>query len=544
MELLLDYKNISVFISLLVYTGLLWVLYRYGRKTPGGKAYAVAILAIMVWIFPMVLYRSDFMGEMLLWVRILYAMATFTSTTFFIFTVVFPDNKKMSWRLQIFLLLENVAIIFLCFHPTFIIQGVEVVLSQEPIILWGPLYFLFSLHISGWFLAGFVILFKKYIKATGIVKKQILYILIGYFIGSNLAMITNLVLPWFGYFELNWLGQFFSTFLAIFTTYAILRLNLLDIKLVTAEGLLIILNLFLGFKFIFSSGLWDFILQGFLLFSVMVISYMLLRSVRKEIDRREELTKLAKTLEKANLRLQEVDRQKTEFLSIASHQLRTPLSIAKGYIELLEDGAYGKINKEMRNILEGMNNSNEHLVKLVDDFLDISRIEQGRTKYTFSDMDLNKLVEGVAEELKERAKEKGIKIIYKKLKIKNVINIDEEKVRHVVFNFIDNAIKYSNNGKKIIVNVIKEKKGISVRIKDDGLGFDKVDQANFFQKFYRGNNVKGTNVSGTGLGLYVCRRFIERHDGRIWADSKGKGKGSEFGFWIPSLINRKNREKE
>ena len=140
-----------------------------------------------------------------------------------------------------------------------------------------------------------------------------------------------------------------------------------------------------------------------------VFGMMLIRSVRHEVRRKDELAEMAKSLEIANAKLQELDKQKTEFLSIASHQLRTPLTVLKGYVELIEDGAYGKISRPLRKILGNLDSNNEHLIKLVDDFLDISRIEQGRTKFVFKPADLNKVVASVVEELREKAAKKASK---------------------------------------------------------------------------------------------------------------------------------------
>jgi signal transduction histidine kinase len=265
---------------------------------------------------------------------------------------------------------------------------------------------------------------------------------------------------------------------------------------------------------------------------------VLIRSVKKEIQRREEVTQLAKSLEQANLRLKELDQQKTEFLSIASHQLRTPLSITKGFIELIQDGAYGKVGAKLNSVLQDMDTSNERLVKLIDEFLDVTRIEQGRTKFVFEKKDLKDVVESVVKELHPKAESKNMSIITQFKTRKTTLTFDEEKIRHVIFNFVDNAIKYSENGAVHVV-VEEESGGLSVKVRDRGLGFDKVDGANFFQKFYRGDNVKGTNVNGTGLGIYVCRKFVENHGGKVWATSAGLGKGSEFGFWIPFAFSAK-----
>jgi len=531
--ILLDFRNVVVLLALAINLILLSIIYRYGRKTPGGSAYAAAIASIICWILPMVLYRSEFLGQTLLWVRVLYIMAAFTSTTFFYFTLVFPEGKRVSNFIQALIILENFAVVLLCLHPDLFIRGVVLVPNDEKIILWGPLYMVYAAHISLFFLAGFVVLFFKLRKAKTLeIKKQVKMILLGYFVGANLAMVTNLTLPWFGYFKLNWAGQVCSTALAVFSTYAIFKYKLLNIKLIVIEAFVLVLNLVLFTQFLLSGSLNAFFTNGLLLLSVVAVSYWLIRSSYIEVRRREEITTLAHNLEIANIRLQELDKQKTEFLSIASHQLRTPLSILKGFIELIQDGAYGKCTKDMDKIFNNMNESNEHLIKLVDDFLDISRIEQGRTKFTFEKNDISMIITEVVRELVPKADDKKIKIEYKKSGDKWNAIIDKEKIYNVIYNFTDNAIKYSDDG-TVRLDIEDEDDGIAVRVRDNGMGFGKKDEANFFQKFYRGDNVKASSVNGTGLGLYVCRKFIEAHGGHVWGHSNGLDRGSEFGFWIP-----------
>jgi two-component system sensor histidine kinase VicK len=144
------------------------------------------------------------------------------------------------------------------------------------------------------------------------------------------------------------------------------------------------------------------------------------------------------------------------------------------------------------------------------------------------------MIDGVVKELEMKSGVKAdLKIIWSQNPGLPKTIYDEEKIRHVVYNFVDNAIKYSDKG-EIKVDVARDGDGVAVRVRDSGIGFDKVDEVNFFQKFYRGNNVLGMNVTGTGLGLYVCAKFIEAHHGRVWCKSTGIGKGSEFGFWIPT----------
>lgn len=537
----LDFRNLTVVVSLIIHASLLWILYRYGRRTLGGKAYSVAILAIAGWIFPMILYRSHLFDQTLIWAKLLYIMASFTSTSFFYFTLVFTKTKQVKRWHEALIFIENVAIVFLCAYPGALIREVIISPVRETFIVWGLWYWVYASHISLFFIAGFLVLFRYMRRSTGTVYNQTRSILIGYFFASNLAMVTNLVLPWFGYFELNWLGQFFSTLVAVFTTYAILRHQLLNIKVITTEFFLLLINSTLIIQFVLSGTFSRFVVNGIILGMVMFISYLLIQSVKNEVEQKEQMTKLADSLQRANVRLKQLDKQKTEFLSIASHQLRTPLSIIKGYIELIQDGAYGKITPEAFGVLKNMDESNERLVKLVDEFLNISRIEQGRTKFVFKEQDISALITPIVDELRQKANEKNLVVAWEKPTAVIKAVIDEEKIHHVIYNYVDNAIKYTPDG-KVVIRVREENNGVTVTVEDTGLGFTDEDTPNFFNKFYRGKNVRGTNVNGTGLGIYVCKQFIEGHLGHVWAKSAGLGKGSEFGFWVP--YDAPDREKD
>lgn len=237
-------------------------------------------------------------------------------------------------------------------------------------------------------------------------------------------------------------------------------------------------------------------------------------------------------LRTANSKLLELDELKTEFLSIASHQLRTPLSIIKGYVSLLEEGAYGKMPKESQEILQNIDISNERLVKLVDEFLNISRIEQGRTKYYFEEVNFLPIAEGILSELKAKADPRDITLTLDASEGLSHVIADAEKLRHCLYNFVDNAIKYSPANSKVSVQIHDLKQGLEIKVIDNGAGLDEKDIKNLFQKFYRSPHVM-REVQGTGLGLFVVKQFAEAHGGKVWAKSTGVGKGSEFGFWVP-----------
>jgi len=248
-----------------------------------------------------------------------------------------------------------------------------------------------------------------------------------------------------------------------------------------------------------------------------------------------EVEKATASLRRANAKLKQLDEAKSEFVSIASHQLRTPLTIIKGYISIMLEGGFGSFSEGARDSLEKVYESNERLIRLVENLLNISRIESGRLKFNFEASNLTELLSGVVEELESVADKKNIELVFKVQK-KNLplVNIDREKIRQVAMNLVDNAIKYSQKG-KITISVKLDKENMLVSVADHGMGMSKDDQLSLFEKFSRGTDVSLVHTDGTGLGLYVAKQMIKAHGGRIWAESSGLGRGSKFYFSLPVL---------
>lgn len=477
----------------------------------------------VTWSLPYFIWQLTTTPESaLLWSRLLMVGAIMIPMLYFHFVLIFLRLNKESLYHKILIIFYSLCAVWEVVNLTpYFVSHVE---PQSYFKFWpmpGFLYAPYLMCFMGQFLYASYLLWKNYKKVIGVEKIQTGLLLLGIFI-AIVGGSTNYFL-WYNIPIAPW-GNGFVIFYVILTVYAIMKYKFMDIRVVFAElftGLLVIVFIVdAALSKTFTEGIFKFLV----LILISVFGILLIRSQRREVERNEQL-------QTANLRLQELDHQKTEFLSIASHQLRTPLSIINGFIELLEEGAYGKVKPETIQVLQNMDETNLRLIKLVDEFLNITRIEQGRVKFSFVSQDINKVIDSVVKEIRSRAEQNKLKIKWHDGK-PLVFQFDEDKVRHVVFNFIDNAIKYSEHG-TITIHTEKDEKGVSVMVTDEGLGFDKEDQANFFQKFYRGKNVEGTNVTGTGIGLYVCSKFIETHGGRVWAKSKGIGKGSEFGFWIP-----------
>lgn len=244
----------------------------------------------------------------------------------------------------------------------------------------------------------------------------------------------------------------------------------------------------------------------------------------------EEIRIANENLAVANERLKELDTAKSEFISIASHQLRTPLTIIKGYLSLIMEGQFGRVTPIITDNLGKIYESSERLITLVNDLLDVSRIESGRMIFDLKPIDLSLMIKSVVEELKMSAQHKSLKFSYEEPGTPMIVDADTSKLRQVVVNLIDNSIKYTDMG-FVKVGLSKKAGQIIFDVVDSGIGIDPGDMGRLFQKFARGSLTLTT--TGNGLGLFVGKKIIDAHKGTIGVESKGKGLGSRFYFTLP-----------
>ncbi|MFH0951532.1 MAG: ATP-binding protein [bacterium] len=227
----------------------------------------------------------------------------------------------------------------------------------------------------------------------------------------------------------------------------------------------------------------------------------------------------------------EVDRAKTEFVSLASHQLQTPLSAVNWHTEMLLDGAPGPLNKKQKEFVRAIFEGNQRMIKLVNALLNVSRIDMGTLSVTPKKTNLTKLINTVIEELLFKIDVKDLKIVKKYVKLPK-INIDAQLMSIVLQNVISNAIKYSREKSKVYISTSKDKHYVIIAVKDYGYGIPKAEQPRIFTKLFRADNVKTRKVEGTGLGLYVAKSVIDAFRGKIWFVSE-ENKGTTFFIAIP-----------
>ena len=229
-----------------------------------------------------------------------------------------------------------------------------------------------------------------------------------------------------------------------------------------------------------------------------------------------------------------IDKLKSEFVSIAAHQLRTPLSAIKWVIKMVLDGDAGKLNNEQLELLTKGYKSNERIIRLVDDLLDISRIEEGRFGYNFKYSDFQEVLNNVVENAARLIAKNYLKLSVDKPKKLPEVYMDPARIVLVLQNLLDNAIKYTPEfGQiKIEVKVLDKGKVLKVSIKDQGVGIPKADQPKLFSKFFRAANAVRIETEGTGLGLFIAKNIIKKHQGEIGINSE-EGKGTEAYFTLP-----------
>ncbi|MDB5168990.1 MAG: hypothetical protein JWO41_346 [Candidatus Saccharibacteria bacterium] len=243
----------------------------------------------------------------------------------------------------------------------------------------------------------------------------------------------------------------------------------------------------------------------------------------------EENQYVLKQLKESNAKLKALDEAKDDFISMASHQLRTPLTSIKGYLSMVMEGDAGEVNEMQKNMLGQAFFSSQRMVYLIADLLNVSRLRTGKFIIETAPVNLAKVVEEEIGQLKETAKSRSLTLSYDKPKDYPDIMLDETKTRQVIMNFCDNAIYYTPAGGHITVKVIDKPTTIELRVEDDGIGVPKSEQPHLFTKFYRAGNARKARPDGTGLGLFMAKKVIAAQGGALIFESQ-EGKGSTFGF--------------
>ncbi len=437
----------------------------------------------------------------------------------------------------------------------------------------GQFYFVFPLFFAVVISYSLFLLIRVYMKEPGgsMLRSQIRYQLIAGAIGFS-GGATNFLPQLFNVFPF---GNYFVIIYIFFISYSILKYHLFNLKLILVELAILLLNLFLFLNVFTSHEKTDFVLNVSVSVFVLAFSIFLIRGIYKDIRDRERIEELVKEMEIANEKLRMLEGQKTEFVSIASHQLRTPLTVIKGYASMILEGTFGIISDAARDAMEKLYKSSERIVALVEDLLTVSRIEQGRMMLVFEKVNFRDLVQAVIDELDSEISEAKIDLTFNTEEEKQFfVNVDEKKFKQVVKHIMENAIKYTPAPGSVRVAISDDDltKKVRLTVSDTGIGMTHGQITAIFERFNLKANVEEKtdehgdtfgareethdhqdlatqNLSeqakkdaeesamlekrSPGIGLYIAQEIIEAHKGTLRIESEGTDRGTTVVVELP-----------
>ena len=479
------------------------------------------------------------MSVALYWIRIEMLLAAWHTFLFFVFVHVFTKQAILyAWKrivLHVFLFL----VIVLISSSSYLFSGIIAnEASGELELLPGMLFPVFAI----WLLAVITLSLKKlvrmYQESEGAQRKQWKFLLLGSSMTYSMLIIFNFIFA--GIFHISFFLKYtplFSLPIIVATAYAIIKHNLFNMKVLATQAFVYIISTVYLAKIFISVNMLDRIVDSTIFLATVFFGVLLVRSIKEEVRAREEVRDLAKRLTetnwqlaKTNEQLRIIDQRKSEFVSIVSHQLRTPITAIKGYASLVLEGSYGILPKEIKGPIEKIFISSKRLASMVTDFLDVSKIEQGTMTYNFSSVDVKTMLSDLITEFISFADKKGLTLDFSAPdKGDFVVTADEGKIRQIFSNLIDNGIKYTPKGMVLVTLEKDNARGvITVKFKDSGIGLSQDDIQHLFGKFTRGSQGQRENTDGSGLGLYVAKKMLEAQHGKMWVDSEGTGKGATF----------------
>lgn len=522
-------SNFNLFFSLIgaatiAFLGV--VVFMHNRKSATSKIFFVHTLIITFWSIANYFSLSVSPDHALFWIRAVIFLAVPHVFLFFLFVQNFPKEKievskklfSVSFIVMILMLLlasSNYA-----FKSIEIRNGNVVPVAGALMPAYGIVLVLFSIFTFG-------LIIKKYAQSDRVTKKQWLTIGIGLFSAYTLLVFLVFVrVAAHGDTRFVLYSPLFVLPIFIGAAYAILKHHLFNIKVIATETLTFVLLLASFVQLFLSENSLAKAINVVVIIFLLYFGILLIKSVLKEVEQREELAKFNIELRKAKLELEKLSQFKSQMLRLASHQIKAPLATIKGFASIIIEGLYGPVSDKIKDTVIKMKDSSDELIKLINDLLDLSKVEQGRMEYKFETVKFKDLVQGVFDGLKIQADAK--KLQFSLIPGPDVnVNADPQKLKQVLANLVENAIKYTPKG--FVKVESKEENGFIVfSVSDSGLGIGPNLLPHLFdQEFVRDERVK-REVKGTGLGLYIAKSIVTAHGGTIWAESPGENKGSSF----------------
>ncbi|KKT79111.1 MAG: PAS/PAC sensor signal transduction histidine kinase [Parcubacteria group bacterium GW2011_GWF2_44_8] len=530
------YSHLLPAVSALVVT---LFVYFNARSNKAAQALLVTGISFATWTFmDLFLWSSEKIDWiMFTWSSLIYfELFVYVGSLYFIYGYI--RNKFPNFLSELAIVLSFIPL-FLFGHTSLNLTGFDFTNCWREAIE-GPLWQNYIYYLEAIFAAWIFIFALSEVRKPENTKRRKEFIIVT--LGTLLFLFSFSIGNILGSVETDWeigqIGLFGMPILLMFVGYAIVRFESFKLKVLTAEALFTTAFILL-FSLLFVRTIENAQLIALgTLFIFSIIGFLLVRNIKREVQQKEQIEKLAHKLERANTKLQQMDKLKSEFVSIASHQLRSPITAISGYASLLREGSYGEITNKMREPIERIEQSARMMAVSIEDYLNVSRIEAGNMKYNLTDFSLADQAEHISDDLRPEALKRGLVLLFRKrIESKGIVNADTGKVQQIIHNLINNAIKYTQKGAiTVYVHENLDTKKIYIDFLDTGVGMNTETLHSIFQKFERGDKANTVNVTGTGLGLYVAQKMAEAMHGTITAHSEGEGQGSRFTLELPLVM--------
>lgn len=535
----MDFRNFLLFLVFVLDLVFAFVIYSQNRKREINISYALTAIWASLWTLGIVAFRvsSSYFWQ-LFWNREFIFTSGLIASSFLHFSLLFPYRERLKNWQRFLIYLPNTILLWAVLVPGVLIENIVIrTWGNESILGWGYIYF--GIYFAIIWLWSSLNLLRNYFNSQGIHRVQIIYVLIGVSFAIVFGATFNLIFILLGNYRFIWLGPYASFIFVVFTTYAIFKHHLFNIKVIATEifsTLLVIVTL----TDLFTAKSPQELAYKLTLFAaVLTFAVLLIRSVLAEVRRREELQKLSDRLAVANLKLQDANRHlkellkmKSEFITIASHQLRTPLTAIRGLLDMQAKGDFDRLDAAKRKDLQkDMLLAANRLNNIVNDLLDALEVEGG-LHLEFKPVDIAKIIQEAIKTLQFNYDKKKLYLKFEKIGLIPKIEAADKYAREIFVNLIDNAEKYMEaGGTTVTVKQVSDK--IEVRVKDTGIGITKEDYQRLFEKFSRGKKAALIHTDGSGLGLFIVKKIVGEHHGTIKFESEGLGKGTTFIVNLP-----------
>jgi signal transduction histidine kinase len=505
---MLSIESSLLLMTVLFNAGLAVFILRGNWRRPVNALFGAFLIALALWGLALVAYgASTTSASAIVFGKMAYAVALLVGGTFYLFSLAFPENRWPATGSTLTVVILAAAYCAALPLPSLLFAGLTVLPQGNQVVLYPAGYLCFALMFCFLFLTGLARTWRKWRTSSEPSRTQLLVIALSVTIAGLGGMFFNLAIasPFVDDFNYLWTGPLFTTVIAVAIMYAVFRFRLFSAKVIGTELLIALLWIFTLLRTLLAADPREQVLNGALFVLSVIIGALLVKSARDEVRAREALS---------------------EFMSFASHELRNPITAIRGFASNVLEGASGEVSPTVRDAVLKIRAESDTVLALISQYLSKSKLELGQLTYDVRSIDVGALVNGIAEGLQGRAREKGLTLRVHLAPAPALAQADEAKLREVIGNLIDNAIKYTKEGG---VDVSLEERSGSARItvSDTGVGIPPETLHHLFGKFSRAD-AQRMNLLGSGLGLYLAKTFVEGMGGRIWAESDGLGRGSRF----------------